>query len=175
MTSLHRTALFALLTELQPAVGPALLNEEPGMRRISSALLLVLAAACGGAQLSVSFDSVEVNTLSSIAAPRTVVVANTTDWALLWSEHTKGRIPRPALPPIDFSDRIVVGVFLGARPNGCHSVFIQSVHRAGDAIIVEYVERVPLASDLCIPGLFFPSHLVSIPRFGLHVEFVSRW
>ena len=56
------------------------------------------------------------------------------EWTKLWQQHAPDR-PRPA---VDFSKEMVVGVFMGSRPNAGFSIAITSATAANGALIVRY-------------------------------------
>jgi len=68
---------------------------------------------------------------SKVSSPRFVLIRDAAAWATLWAEHTAtpagyGALARHAVPAIDFTRFMVVGVFLGSATNtdGCeaHSI-----------------------------------------------------
>src|ERR1035437_5076630 len=63
------------------------------------------------------------NNDSSIARSGQIVVQNDEQWIRFWAEHH----PHEAAPEVDFSQRMVVGVFLGQRPADGFKVHIQGV------------------------------------------------
>jgi hypothetical protein len=110
------------------------------------------------------FESLTPQSSSQISNERFPVIRDEAAFTALWEEHHRGQTPVPALPAIDFSQKMVVGVYLGTRPNGCYSVHIDRIYQSGDRNIVEYTERVPAPDSICTTALVFPAHLVAIPR-----------
>jgi hypothetical protein len=119
----------------------------------------------------VHFESVSHQSHSYIDQQRFVVISDASAWAALWEEHHRGISPTPALPDVDFSENIVIGVYLGIRPNGCYGVGIDRIYRSGETNIVEYTERTPSENDICTMALVSPSHLVTIPKTPHPFEF----
>jgi hypothetical protein len=104
---------------------------------------------------------------SGIAEPRQVVVRFADAWQALWKEHASG--PPPA---VDFSQSIVVGVFLGSRPTAGYEVEIVRIRRTGAGLAVEYVERRPAPDALAAQVLTAPFHLVTLARTADPIEFI---
>ncbi len=80
---------------------------------------------------------------SRVATPRFVLVRDEKAWALLWSEHTgidASFTPptRHAVPKIDFTRYMVVGVFAGATTN-TDGELAQTVLVDGDGVRVRYM------------------------------------
>jgi hypothetical protein len=119
----------------------------------------------------VLFESVSHQSHSYINQQRFVVISDAAAWAAWWAEHHRGISPTPALPDVDFSENMVIGVYLGTRPNGCYGVGIDRIYRSGETNIVEYIERTPSEYDICTMALVSPSHLVTIPKTSYPFEF----
>jgi len=78
----------------------------------------------------------------------------------LWQEHAPDR----PMPKVDFSREMVVGVFMGSRPNAGFSTAIVSATAANGALMVRYSENKPVAGSVTAQILTFPYHLVAIPK-----------
>jgi hypothetical protein len=72
----------------------------------------------------VEFQTIDQTTRSGVREARNVVVRDTPSWAALWSAHAGSGA---ALPTVDFSRQMVVGVFLGTQANGCYATKISNV------------------------------------------------
>lgn len=112
----------------------------------------------------IPFETIELQSQSHIDDERLEIISDAAAWAALWEEHHRGISPRPALPEIDFSEKTIVAVYIGMRPNGCYGVRIDRIYRSGEKNIVEYTERTPSEEDICTQALVSPSHLVVIPK-----------
>jgi hypothetical protein len=118
----------------------------------------------------IPFQTADATSMSGIHAARTVVVKDALTWAGLWSEHAPGR----ALPAVDFTADMVVGVFMGSGANSCYTTAIDGVARTADKIIVHELRSVPGPDILCAMYVTTPAHLVVIPRSDLPVEFATE-
>lgn len=133
--------------------------------------LIALITACGGASFSLVWSNIDHPPISGIDDFRTVVVYDAVAWQTLWIEHTATQSPQPPLPAVDFNTDMVVGVFLGARPNDCFSVRIDTVVEETSSIRVHFSELHPYPGQRCNPTTLAPAHLVTIPRSSLPVYF----
>jgi hypothetical protein len=104
--------------------------------------------------------TIEKGDQSNIDEARRVVVRNDAEWTTLWKQHHPDK-PRPA---VDFSKEMIVGVFMGSRPNAGFSTTILSATAANGALIVRYAEKVPAPGSISAQILTFPYHLVAIPK-----------
>jgi len=127
----------------------ALLAQPPGAQ---AAKLMTLEAP--------STRTIEKGDQSRIDEARQVLVRTDAEWTTLWQQHASGR-PRPA---VDFSKEMVVGLFMGSRPNAGFSTAVVSATAGNGALIVRYSETVPAAGAVTAQILTFPFHLVAIPK-----------
>ena len=98
---------------------------------------------------------------SNIDDAKQVLVRTEAEWTKLWQQHAPSQ-PRPV---VDFSRELVVGVFMGSRPNAGFSTAIVSATAApGGALIVRYTETTPGAGSVTAQILTFPYHLAAIPK-----------
>lgn len=78
------------------------------------------------------------------------VITSKGDWKRLWKIVHSVRSPRPALPRIDFSERMVIAVFDGEQGDSRNSISITKLIRSDDALHVFVKETA--GSPLCPPG-----------------------
>lgn len=127
----------------------------------------------------VSFEPLASGIYSNVWTAKNVVVENHAAWEALWKEAHAYRMVTPPLPWVDFSQRIVVGVFSGGRPDGCRGNEIILASVAGDTLRVEYTPRVeysdhganPGPMAVCPPSLTTPFSLAVINRVAAKVDF----
>lgn len=120
------------------------------------------ASAPGQAQgASLTLRPVAASTQSRIDAPRQVVVRDSAAWERLWAEHIGADA---ALPAVDFSRELVVGVFRGTQPNGCYTTAIARVTRQGERLTVHQVDRNPGPDAICTMMMVAPVQLVALAR-----------
>lgn len=104
---------------------------------------------------------------SGIWESRQVVIRNQQDWNQLWSEHASGQ---PS-PPVDFSRYMVVGVFLGKRPNTGYELEITELKKLPDQLALEYQELLPKEEGRYAARMVQPYALKVIPKTDLHIHF----
>ncbi|SFD05047.1 protease complex subunit PrcB family protein [Massilia yuzhufengensis] len=119
----------------------------------------------------VNFKSVEPLLRTQVTTARNVVVRDEAAWAALWAEHAGKDV---ALPKVDFSRQMVVGVFRGAQPDGCRSTGISSVGFDQGKLRVVHTDTVPGPGVICTMAIVYPAHLVTPPRSEAPVEFVQN-
>jgi hypothetical protein len=124
---------------------------------------LMVPAKAGSA---VSFQSLDQTTRSGIQEAQTVTIRDADSFLALWTAHSKA----PA-PSIDFNKSMVLGVFMGLKPNGCYSTNIDSVARATDRLKAQHTDAAPGPNVLCTLAMTTPAHLIVVERSELPVEF----
>jgi PrcB C-terminal len=107
-----------------------------------------------------STRTIEKGDQSNIDDAKQVLVRTDAEWAKLWQQHAGDR-PRPS---VDFSKEMVVGVFMGSRPNAGFSTSVISATAGNGALIVRYTETMPGKGMVSAQVLTFPFHLVAIPK-----------
>lgn len=152
---------------------------------VSAALLL---AACGGsgstapttaiqpqAEFGVPFDIFSAPLAqTAIDQKRTVVVRDADAWSRLWQEHAgAGFVHRP-VPAFDFSQKMVIGVYLGAA-GACDSLTIDAVKKMKGPSRIEVTWRhiLPPPEIACVAAIVNHAMLITVPQSSLPVEFVQ--
>ena len=107
-----------------------------------------------------STRTIEKGDQSHIDEAKQVVVRTDAEWTALWQRHAPDR-PRPA---VDFSKEMVVGLFMGSRPNAGFSTAVISATAGNGVLIVRYSETFPAPGRVAAQVLTFPFHLVAIPK-----------
>jgi hypothetical protein len=104
--------------------------------------------------------TIEKGDQSNIDGAKRVLVRTDAEWTALWQQHAPNR-PRPA---IDFEKEMVIGLFMGSRPNAGFSTAVVSTTAGNDVLIVRYSETFPAPGRVAAQVLTFPYHLVAIPK-----------
>jgi hypothetical protein len=127
----------------------AMLAQPPGDRNLG---LMMLEAP--------TTRTIEKGDQSNIDDARQVLLRSEAELRQLWKQHSPDR----PMPKVDFSREMVVGVFMGSRPNAGFSTAVVSATAAKGALLVRYTETAPPAGSITAQILTFPYHLVAIPK-----------
>jgi len=115
----------------------------------------------------IPFEGIEAEGLRVGSVPAgNLVLRDGGELAEFWDRYGSG--PQPS---IDFERRMVVGVFLGERPNPGYGVRIVAVRRVGTGAEVVYEESLPHPDGIYAQVIVHPSDLVSIPRVSGQIRF----
>ena len=115
-----------------------------------------------------SFTNIAKGDVSGQQEARQVTVRTAAEWQALWKSHS----PMEKLPAVDFSKRMVVGIFLGSKPSAGHEVEIIGVRTEGKDLVVEYVQKQPGRGTMAAQILTEPFHLVAVDRHPGPVRFI---
>jgi PrcB C-terminal len=130
----------------------AILVQPPAAERAERAKAMTLEAP--------NSRTIEKGDQSNVDDAKQVLVRTEAEWTKLWQQHATGR-PKPS---VDFSKEMVVGLFMGSRPNAGFSTAVISATAGNGALIVRYTETMPGAGSVSAQILTFPFHLVAIPK-----------
>ena len=118
-----------------------------------------------------AYRLIDQDSQSGVHAERNVVIRDGAAWAALWTEHAgAGKV----IPHIDFNKEMVIGVFAGGLPSGCHSSGIESIRQADGKLNVVRVDTLPKEGMVCTAVIVFPGQLVAVERSDLPVEFSKQ-
>ena len=98
--------------------------------------------------------------------PLNQVVRDEESWKSLWGEASSEK-----LPEVDFTQFMVVGVFLGLKPTGGYEAEILEPKVEGKRLVVEYREENPPPGSFVIQAFTSPYHLMILPKTDLPVAF----
>ena len=126
---------------------------------------LLMSALSGPADL----QTVARGTLSAVERPRQAAVQTQNEWESLWRQHA----PAEPAPPIDFTRRTVLAVFLGTKMTAGYDVEITAVEAGAARVTVRYRERAPGPDDMTAQVITSPFHIVSVPRLTGDITFVK--
>lgn len=116
----------------------------------------------------VAFTNVAKGDSSGQQLAKQVVVRTAAEWKALWKDHA----PIEKMPSIDFTQSMVVGIFLGSKPSAGHDVEIVGVRMQEKDLVVEYVQKQPARGTMAAQILTEPYHLVSVARHAGTVQFI---
>jgi hypothetical protein len=114
------------------------------------------------------FSTISHGFQSGITTYRFQVIPDQGTWNSVWAQHAGG-----TPPTVDFTQQMVVGVWLGTRPTGGYSVTITGAHiqqilgapNTGSGVSVQAVEQIPGAPN-CVTtqALTQPFHIIRMAR-----------
>ena len=123
----------------------------------------VLPPASAPGATAVAFSIID-HGYTNHSVPATAIVTNDADWAALWQAHKGGNgQPIPLQPPVDFTKKIVLGLFY-PQITSCQSTSITSVYYLADKLIVEYTLSLQASDVACAQYATFEGEIISIDK-----------
>ena len=92
------------------------------------------------------------------------MIDNAADWSTFWTQHKSIFFPPPALPPIDFTQVVVLAAFDGTKPTAGYSFDIDAVIYTGTALNVEATAQQPGTGCFTLQVITFPFQIVTVDR-----------
>ena len=108
---------------------------------------------------------------TAIDDERTVVLTDTAAFEALWNEGHLNLSSIHLPPKIDFSRKMVVGVFTGKQKNDCRNVTVSRAGVADGKLAVQYEQDRVAATTQCIAQFTSPGVLAVLDRYDAPVAF----
>ncbi len=109
-------------------------------------------------------------TNSLVLEPRKVIIRDEATYQQLWRLHHPNQSDAP---PVDFSQEMVVAIFLGEQTEGGYSVNINKVTESAEGLQVNYTVVRPNPDEMVIQILTAPTHWVVIKKSDAPVNFLE--
>ncbi len=156
---------YVLTVEAQSRLGAGVTARRQTEFTVLNATMPTQAAA--PAAQGNGMQTIDKGVQSSMDGGRQAVVRTESEWAALWHAHD---FNRPA-PTVDFSQRMVIGVFMGTQPSAGYTVEITDVRDDRGTLVVNYRETRPGPGAVTAQIITSPFHIVSVPAFAGNVRF----
>lgn len=119
----------------------------------------------------VATNTLDVSNLSGVQTAQNLVIKDNAAWTALWAQHTNNS--GVAAPVVDFSKRMVVGVFLGTKPNGCYAISDVTLWHSAAKLNVAHHDQIPGMGVMCTMIITTPAYLVELDRTDDAVDFTA--
>ncbi|OGW36405.1 MAG: hypothetical protein A2X58_06635 [Nitrospirae bacterium GWC2_56_14] len=113
---------------------------------------------------TVDQDSVFVSGMTVTAG--IYVVRTPTEWSDFWSAVKASYYPEPPLPPVNFSEKVVIAVVDSVQPTGGYSITITHLLKSATGVEVHAVHQSPGPDCAVTQAIEQPGHIVSTPVFS---------
>ena len=103
--------------------------------------------------------------------PAYYVIRNKDEWADIWSQHKAKIIPEPSPPKVNFSESIVIAVFMGEVNTGQHKIEIKEITDMGQFVLVKVEKTYPSYGRIVNPVLTQPYQIVKMDKIDKEITF----
>lgn len=125
-----------------------------------------------GSSGSVNFSTLEKGGMASgIQKQQNKVIRSQSRLKQVWQTIHNGQTNAPAVPKVDFQQKMVVGVFYGEKPSGGYEVTVQNALKQGNQLNVKADLRYPKKGCPVTTVITSPYHLVTVPVTTQNVDF----
>jgi hypothetical protein len=102
-----------------------------------------------------------------------IVVTDKANFQMMWDNLYINFSDKPPLPDVNFSNQMLIGVFLGEFPNGGSSIAVKSVDMYDDVVIMNIEELTPGPTCVTTDVITQPYQIVRIPKVSVPIRFVT--
>ncbi len=120
------------------------------------------------------FKTILKEQYSSIQKKQDMIITKASAWESLWEQMHKNVQPMPSLPKVDFSQEMLIGVFMGTKSTGGYDINIQSIKETESEIVVTVKEIFPRNTGFVSTALTQPTHVVKLLTSKKKVVFVRK-
>jgi hypothetical protein len=110
---------------------------------------------------------------SAIREARQAVVRDSSGWRQLWEEIHANTSPAPELPPIDFSQQMVVMAALGGQATGGYDILLERATLDDTALTIDVTSTHPGPGCVLTQAETSPVDLATVPRHEGAIRFVE--
>lgn len=121
----------------------------------------------------VAFSEIDTRYNSAILEVKSVVIKDAAAWNTLWAQYVSNAVPTPVIPTVDFSNRMVAGIFLGSNYQRCYGISVVNVWRRDGKLNVAVHNNAPGKGTTCSQYFTAAAELIELDRFDEPLEVVE--
>ena len=122
---------------------------------------------------NITFNSIKKSSNSGFEELTTKVISSQIEFEQIWKQTWSRISDAPQIPAIDFSQKQIVLIALGAKNNGGFGLEIENITQTKNEISVNYLETKPGTNCLSTQAIVFPFELIEIEKTAKKVVFKS--
>lgn len=119
----------------------------------------------------IEFQTVARGYFSGITSSGYYVIDDQENWTNLWNQHQSIRTPQDPLPEVNFSESIIVAVFMGTRVTGGFEIEVKSVQPSDNLLVVKVESTRPGLHCIVVFVLTQPYHIIKLDRTDRQIFF----
>ena len=122
-------------------------------------------------QEELGFTTISVGYMSGHTSQANHVIRDSQAWVDLWNQHTLFMVDPSPPPEVDFSENMVVAVFMGEVSTGGYALRIYDVVETESSVVVKMERTEPGPTCIVPQVLTQPYHMIQIAETGKLVTF----
>lgn len=99
-------------------------------------------------------------------SPQLSVIRNEEEWGDFWNLLYANQSPKPDLPVVDFSEKVILSVVDISRPNSGYSIAITRIEPTSSGVTVHVSQSSPGRYCVTADQMTRPYHIVTTPKFS---------
>jgi hypothetical protein len=123
----------------------------------------------------IEFQTIEKGYFSGLTSSDYHVIDNQESWTNLWNQHQSNRAPQYAPPEVNFSDSIVIAVFMGEMTTGGYAIEIRSIKLVNASLSVEVEKTYPGPHCYVAEVITHPYHFIKMDRTDRQLVFETTY
>lgn len=121
--------------------------------------------------LTIGFQTISRGYYSGHKSPAYYVMVNEDEWREVWNQHDSIHYPQDPLPEVNFSETIVIAVFMGEFNTGGYGIEIKEILNINQLIVVKVEKTFPGEGCILTEALSQPYHIVKINKIDKEITF----
>lgn len=122
-------------------------------------------------QEELGFTTISVGSRSGHTSQANYVVQDSQAWVDLWNQHMLFMVEPMPLPEVDFSENMIVAVFMGEVSTGGYALRIYDIVETESSVVVKMERTEPGPTCIVPQVLTQPYHIVQIAKTDKPVTF----
>ena len=126
-------------------------------------LLIVVSVTAASAQEGpqpLAFETLGKHSSSGHREKRNYLITSREEWQGLWERVHTDVIPKPDLPAVDFTQRVIIAVFQGEQTSGGFEISVTDLVKNGKKLTAKVTEVSPGGSCGVTAALTQPYHII---------------
>lgn len=137
-------------------------------------MILLSCSSSNSIKEEIPFEVIVSSFYSSVTEKQEIIVRDEKSYNELMNRAYEYLDQKPYIPEVDFSKFIVIGVFMGAKPSGGHSVNVEKIIRSSDLIKVYINEVYPGINCGTTDAITYPFQIIKVPIYSGNFKFKTK-
>jgi hypothetical protein len=99
------------------------------------------------------------------------VIDNQENWTNVWNEYQRIFTPQYPPPEVNFSESLVIAVFMGEQTSGGFEIAIKSIHPRNNLLVVNVDKTHPGPHCIVTLALTQPYHIIKLDKIDKQIVF----
>jgi len=123
----------------------------------------------------IEYQTIEKGYFSGVTSSEYDVIRNQEDWTSLWNLHQSMGSPQYPPPQVNFSESVIIAVFMGEKATGGFGIEIKSIMPANEVLKIEVERTSPGPHCILVQVLTQPYHFVKLDITDRQFEFHTTY